>query len=88
MFGITENELQRVRARRKVDLRLCLSPAEMQMMFIRRDRYIKVQFLVHINEQMMMTGVGSFIPGLGPPCCASQSDTRRDSSPVRGRSAR
>ena len=65
MLGVTEHQLQRVLAGRQVNSRLSLPRAEMKMCLVLGDGLVWVNWVVHIDQQMMMTAVWGVAARLG-----------------------
>ena len=67
MVGIAENELQSVLARGQVEPSFGLTAAKMHVVFIRRNRLVRIKRLININEQMVMSTVRVSIAGVCHP---------------------
>jgi hypothetical protein len=62
MIGVAEQQLERMFARRQRDGRLRLAGAEVQMVFVVRNRFVE-RWQRLIDEQMMMPAVGRIDAG-------------------------
>src|SRR5262245_53225474 len=57
MLGVAQHELKRVLARRKFDPGFGLARPEMQMRLVLRDRFVRIDGLIHVDQKMMMAAV-------------------------------
>jgi len=57
MLGVAQHELKSMFSGWKFDTRLGLARAEMKMRLVLCNRFIGVEWFVHINQQMMMAAV-------------------------------
>jgi len=67
MVSIAENELQSVLARGQLEPSFGLTAAKMQVVFIRRYRLVRIERLISINEQMVMSTVRVSVAGVRHP---------------------
>ena len=65
VLGVPQHQLQGVVAGREFDAGLGLARAEMQMVPIPWDRLFEIEWLVNINQQMMMAAVGIRVARMG-----------------------
>ena len=57
MLGVAQNQLERVLAGRQLDTCLGLACSEMKMGLVLWDRFVRIEWFVHVNQQMMMAAV-------------------------------
>jgi hypothetical protein len=65
MLGIAQHQLERVLARRQFETCLGLARPEIKVVPVLRDRFVEIERLVHVNQQMMMAGVREIVAGVG-----------------------
>ena len=64
MACVAQHELERVLAGRKFYSRFRLARSKMKMRFVLRNRFLGIDRLIHINQQMMMAAVLVIIAGM------------------------
>ena len=64
MASVAQHELKRVLAGRKFYPRFRLARSEMKVGFVLRNRFLEIDRLIHINQQMMMAAVLVIIAGV------------------------
>src|SRR5437660_298414 len=57
MLGIAQDQLESVLAGRQLDTCLGLACSEMKMGLVLWDRFVRIEWFVHVNQQMMMAAV-------------------------------
>jgi len=57
MLGIAQNQLESVLAGRQLEACLGLACSEMKMGFVLWDRFVRIKWFVHVDQQMMMAAV-------------------------------
>ena len=65
MLGIAQDKLKCVFAWRQFDTCLCLSGPEMKVVLVLWNCIIRIEWLIHIYQQMVMTGVWKIVPRMG-----------------------
>jgi len=63
--GVSEHELKRVLARRKLDACFGLAGAKMKVRFVLRKRLIGIERLIHVDQKVMMSAVRVAVAGVG-----------------------
>src|SRR5215470_17452755 len=61
MSAVTQHQLERMPARRQVEIGLGLTGNEMQVVLVRGDRLVGIERLIHIDQQMMVATVGKIV---------------------------
>src|SRR5262249_58909471 len=61
VLGITEHKLECVSPGRQFNARLGLSSAEVQVVLILRDRIIRIERIVDVDQQVMMAAVRELV---------------------------
>ena len=84
MFSIAQDQLKRMLAGRQIYEGLRLPCPEMQMFLILWDRLVWIEWLVHIDQEMVMAAVGKIIARVGDPHVA-QTEAAPE-RPLEGRS--
>ena len=65
MVGIPENELQSVPAGWKLKAGLGLPCAEVNVLLVGRDRFVRLDRVVHIDQEMVVTRIRSLVARMG-----------------------
>lgn len=65
VVGIAQHKLEGVFAGRQFHAHLCLPRTELEVVFILRNRILRLQRFIHVDEQTMVTTVGKIIPRMG-----------------------
>src|SRR6266566_8657105 len=83
MPGIAQHQLERVLAGRPLDPCLGLACSEMKMGLVLWDRFVGIEWFVHINQQMMMAAVVKIVARMRDAHVA-QTETTPESAFDRG----
>ena len=73
VVGIPQHELERMLAGWKLDPRFGLTCAEMKMRLVLRDRFVRIERLIDVDQKMVVAAVCVLSPACVRPCCADQS---------------
>src|SRR5215469_5337143 len=65
--GVTQHQLKRVLAGRQFEMSLSLTRREMYMILVRRDRFVHIERLSDINQQMMMAAIRKIVARVRHP---------------------
>ena len=80
MVGISENELQNMFTRWELKAGLGLSCAKVNVLFIGWDRFVRLNRLVCIDQEMMVAGVRRSVARMGDTHVAQPEPNREAAS--------